>query len=271
MTAAERLIFASTIDGQFAALDPLRGEIKWKLKEGLMHPKIDLIKKIGEQKCVFFLAPVLKVPIAVQGGFTFLPDPQDGTLYVLGEGRLKKLPFTIPQLVQASPCKSSDGVLYAGRKQDTWFALNPKTGEKLETLNMDTAEKVCPASTERAIFIGRTEYQITMFDGKSRQKRSHLERYIFPIKLNLSHFYEFRWNATFMDYSSHILPEDLSYSFQHYSSSADGRLVTVDSRSGDKKPSKFIILSPFFKITTIRQERFCGKEISDRRSLLCTF
>lgn len=27
----------------------------------------------------------------------------------------QKLPFTIPELVQASPCRSSDGVLYMGK------------------------------------------------------------------------------------------------------------------------------------------------------------
>lgn len=81
----------------------------------------------------------------------FLPDPNDGSLYILGgknkEGLmvsravglgasceppgvpwagevtlplplpcsvLQKLPFTIPELVQSSPCRSSDGVLYTG-------------------------------------------------------------------------------------------------------------------------------------------------------------
>ena len=43
----------------------------------------------------------------------FLPDPKDGSLYVFGDV-LKKLPFTIPELVTASPCKSTDGVLYTG-------------------------------------------------------------------------------------------------------------------------------------------------------------
>ena len=28
----------------------------------------------------------------------------------------QKLPFTIQELVQASPCKSSDGILYTGKK-----------------------------------------------------------------------------------------------------------------------------------------------------------
>lgn len=27
----------------------------------------------------------------------------------------QKLPFTIPELVQASPCRSSDGILYMGK------------------------------------------------------------------------------------------------------------------------------------------------------------
>jgi len=51
----------------------------------------------------------------------FLPDPKDGSLYTFGQGidGLKKLPFTIPELVTASPCRSSDGTLYTGE----WFIL----------------------------------------------------------------------------------------------------------------------------------------------------
>ena len=46
----------------------------------------------------------------------FLPDPKDGSLYAFGKNLegLKKLPFTIPELIAASPCKSSDGILYTG-------------------------------------------------------------------------------------------------------------------------------------------------------------
>lgn len=48
---------------------------------------------------------------------SFLPDPKDGSLYALSDGRegIKKLPFTIPQLVTASPCKSNEGMLYTGK------------------------------------------------------------------------------------------------------------------------------------------------------------
>ena len=61
----------------------------------------------------------------------FLPDPKDGSLYMIGSGMkepLKKLPFTIPELVAASPCKSTDGILYTGKKVDTWFSVDRYTG-----------------------------------------------------------------------------------------------------------------------------------------------
>lgn len=54
----------------------------------------------------------------------FLPDPKDGSLYVLRSSdreALKKLPFTIPQLVASSPCRSSDGILYTGIVRIGWM------------------------------------------------------------------------------------------------------------------------------------------------------
>ena len=131
------LIFVSTLSGWLRAVDPWTGKLKWSLKE----------------------EPVVRVPLEIKAGFTFLPDPQDGSLYLLREGRLKKLPLTIPQLVQASPCKSSDGVLYAGSKKDVWIGIDMATGQKLETLSQDATERVCPAATKGGptVFIGRTE------------------------------------------------------------------------------------------------------------------
>ena len=61
------------------------------------------------------------------------------------------------------------------------------------------------------MFVGRTQYQIAMFDEKTRTRR---------------------WNATFTDYSSHVLPEDTTYNINHYGVCSDGRLVTVDRETG---------------------------------------
>ncbi|KAJ3614026.1 hypothetical protein NHX12_017603 [Muraenolepis orangiensis] len=143
----------------------------------------------------------------------FLPDPSDGSLYVLGgkhkEG-LMKLPFTIPELVQSAPCKSSDGILYTGKKQDVWFVVDPETGEKQTSLTTSSSDSICPNTP--LLYIGRTEYMITMFDTKTQ---------------------ELRWNATYNDYSAPPYDEKQDYKMAHLVSSGDGLVVTVDRETGD--------------------------------------
>jgi serine/threonine-protein kinase/endoribonuclease IRE1 len=72
-----------------------------------------------------------------------------------------------------------------GSKKDIWIGINPITGEKTETLSDSSADRVCPVNSEKSVFIGRTEYHLSMFDEANRSRR---------------------WNATFTDYSSHVLP-----------------------------------------------------------------
>ncbi|KAM4691160.1 LOW QUALITY PROTEIN: serine/threonine-protein kinase/endoribonuclease IRE1-like [Rhinophrynus dorsalis] len=186
----ETLLFVSTLDGSLHAVSKRTGAIKWTLKED----------------------PVLQVPTHVEEP-AFLPDPNDGSLYTLGsknkEG-LTKLPFTIPELVQASPCRSSDGVLYMGKKQDVWYVIDLVTGEKQQTLTSSFAESLCPSTS--LLYLGRTEYTITMYDTKNK---------------------ELRWNATYYNYAASLPDEGTEYKMSHFVSNGDGMVVTVDSDSGD--------------------------------------
>ncbi|WKX97490.1 hypothetical protein Q1695_013282 [Nippostrongylus brasiliensis] len=147
--------------------------------------------------------PILRAPTTVKQGFTFLPNPQDGSLYTLKEGILKRLPLSIPALVHASPLKSTDGVLYAGSKKDVWLEIDPHTGTKVETMSA-TSDKVCPVRHHNGIFVGKTEYRISMIDTKNRAKT---------------------WNTTFSDYSAHLLPANNEYPYRHYVS--HGNIITV--------------------------------------------
>ncbi|NWJ11629.1 ERN1 endoribonuclease, partial [Crypturellus undulatus] len=190
VTVPETLLFVSTLDGNLHAVSKSTGDIKWTLKDD----------------------PILQVPVYVAEP-AFLPDPNDGSLYVLGgknkEG-LMKLPFTIPELVQSSPCRSSDGVLYTGKKLDTWFIVDPKSGEKQTTLSTEAWDGLCPSSP--LLYIGRTQYVITMYDTKSR---------------------ELRWNATYSGYSAPLYEESYPYKMAHLASSGDGLVVTLDKESGE--------------------------------------
>uniref|UniRef100_A0A8C6M0Y5 Serine/threonine-protein kinase/endoribonuclease IRE1 n=1 Tax=Nothobranchius furzeri TaxID=105023 RepID=A0A8C6M0Y5_NOTFU len=181
----------STLDGSLHAVSKQTGDIKWTLRED----------------------PIIQVPVYLTE-LGFLPDPNDGSLYVLGgkhkEG-LMKLPFTIPELVQSAPCRSSDGVLYTGKKHDAWFVVDPETGEKQTSLTTSSSESICPNTP--LLYIGRTEYMLTMFDTKTQ---------------------ELRWNATYNDYSAHPYDENGSHGqMAHLVSSGDGLVVTVDRETGD--------------------------------------
>lgn len=190
VTLPESLLFISTLDGSLHAVSKQSGDIKWTLRED----------------------PIIQVPVYLaEPGF--LPDPNDGSLYVLGgkykEG-LMKLPFTIPELVQSAPCRSSDGMLYTGKKQDVWFVVDPETGEKQTSLTTSSSDSICPNTP--LLYIGRTEYMITMFDTKTQ---------------------ELRWNATYNDYSAPPYDEKQDYKMAHLVSSGDGLVVTVDRETGD--------------------------------------
>lgn len=183
------MILVSTLDGRLRALDVATGKEKWEMQED----------------------PVIRAPSTVTQGFTFLPNPQDGSLYSLKEGVLRKLPFSIPQVVGASPVRGNDGVYYAGSKKDVWIGIDPVSGEKLETLSSSSYHRVCPANGVHTVFIGRREYRVTMFDPLNRTKT---------------------WNTTFVDYSTHLQPEDSSYPLRHLVSSSSGDVLAIHQKTG---------------------------------------
>lgn len=131
-------------------------------------------------------------------------------------GGLKKLPYTIPQLVANAPCRSSDGILYSGKKSDTWFLIDPKTGKREKVLGEFLRSFVggvyvilkvsfiidfgTPSqfkdkigwATSRAMYLGRTQYTVMMYDSLADNKDTK------------------PWNVTFFDYSSHTMAPEVS-------------------------------------------------------------
>lgn len=178
------LLLVSTLDGSLHALSKQTGDLKWTLKDD----------------------PIIQGPKYVTET-AFLSDPADGSLYLLGAQKqqgLMKLPFTIPELVHASPCRSSDGVFYTGRKQDVWFVVDPESGETQMTLTTDSP------STPR-LYIGRTQYTVTMHDPRSPA---------------------LRWNTSYRRYSAPPMDSSPGKYMSHLASCGMGLLLTVDPASG---------------------------------------
>lgn len=128
---------------------------------------------------------------------------------------LEKLPFTISELVSSSPCRSSEGILYTGKKTDEWITIDAQTGYKVDVLNSDSP--MCPSpptssssyDTSNLLFLGKSEYQLSIFDLKTKEKT---------------------WNLTFVDFSASAassVPQN-SYELLHLTSSTTGRIATID-------------------------------------------
>ncbi|XP_017389895.1 serine/threonine-protein kinase/endoribonuclease IRE2 isoform X4 [Cebus imitator] len=180
----ESLLLVSTLDGSLHALSKQTGDLKWTLRDD----------------------PVIQGPMYVTE-MAFLSDPADGSLYILGTQKqqgLMKLPFTIPELVHASPCRSSDGVFYTGRKQDAWFVVDPESGETQMTLT--TEDPPTPR-----LYIGRTQYTVTMHDPRAPA---------------------LRWNTTYRRYSAPPMDGSPGKYMSHLASCGMGLLLTVDPGSG---------------------------------------
>ncbi|XP_039970411.1 serine/threonine-protein kinase/endoribonuclease IRE1 [Bactrocera tryoni] len=203
----ETLMVFSTLGGGLTAIDPITSEIRWTIAD---EPPV---RADQEQN--------VEVP-------QYLPDPRDGSIYQLSDmGNLKKLPYTIPQLVASAPCRSSDGILYSGKKSDTWFAVDPKSGKRETVMGfgMDTAEATeqneesknkATHSTSRSIYLGRTQYTVMMYDSLAKGKN------VKP------------WNITFYDYSAHTMTPDISkeYEYLHLTTTSNGNIVTLDRKNG---------------------------------------
>ncbi|XP_019770362.2 serine/threonine-protein kinase/endoribonuclease IRE1 [Dendroctonus ponderosae] len=190
-----RPLVVATLDGTLAALDKHTGVVKWRIKD---HPIVQVPLNTADA-----LIPI------------FLPDPRDGSLYLMGDSRqpLKKLPFNIPQLVHSSPCRSTDGILYTGKKKDTWYKLDPKTGNKEQILGWGDNSPTCPVEVNNFVYIGRTQYNIMMVDTNTHNKK---------------------WNITFYDYTAADMRVDefSNYDLVHFASSSTGKLLTLDRRTG---------------------------------------
>lgn len=196
------LLVFSTLGGGLTAVDPITSEVRWSIEDGNLIVDSDLIKtlylfhsNIIPYFLHFYSDPAVKAPTFSESSVSpYLPDPRDGSLYQLGDmGSLKKLPYTIPQLVASAPCRSSDGILYSGKKKDTWFLIDPKTGkrEKVVGFGADSKDSIGWA-TSRSVYLGRTQYTVLMYDSRTKDKNTK------------------PWNVTFFDYSSHSMAPEVS-------------------------------------------------------------
>lgn len=180
----------------------------------------------------------------------YFADPTSGSIYKLqsnseNKNQLTKLPYTIPELVQRSPCKSSDGILFSGRKTDSWVLIDPFTGQREIVMGFDPPanrkkSESIGFATSRGVYLGRTQYTVQMFDSLSKDSNSK------------------PWNVTFYDYSSHTMDPELvkKYEFIHVTSSTTGKIITINRKTGGFLWEKLDIDSPIVSMFILSRDGF---------------
>uniref|UniRef100_A0A0K0E8C3 non-specific serine/threonine protein kinase n=1 Tax=Strongyloides stercoralis TaxID=6248 RepID=A0A0K0E8C3_STRER len=177
----------STIDGITIGVDTFTGNEIWRYKD----------------------KPLLETPKTINNNFLILPNPQDGNLFVYIDNKLKRLPFTIPQLVQVSPIKTSDGIFYTGAKKDVWLSIHFERGLQNEEINIIN-DNTCPVNKDELVYVGRTEYQVTMRNSTN----------------------DSTWNVKYYDYTSYIpMEEDEKPLLMYLSKPGSGKILCIDTVS----------------------------------------
>ncbi|KAJ3175574.1 bifunctional endoribonuclease/protein kinase ire1 [Geranomyces variabilis] len=118
----------------------------------------------------------------------YIPEPTgDGDLYYFepSSKSIRKLPFPIKTIVDDNNAFISDDFVFTGKKVNKLVALNPINGEVLQ--RYETGAEVSPEGPigsvdhTKAVFIGRTQYLLSMRDKKTAK---------------------LRWNITYGEYST---------------------------------------------------------------------
>ena len=124
-------LVVSTLDGTLHAVAPETGRVLWTVQDDpvLRMPSEAWGRGQGEAEGEAEAGADANAngrgsgPGQRRHTTSLLPNPKDGSLYVVsnrdGAGEsIRRLPFTIPELVSASPTRTSDGILYMGKKVD---------------------------------------------------------------------------------------------------------------------------------------------------------
>ncbi|KAJ7481584.1 hypothetical protein FB451DRAFT_131660 [Mycena latifolia] len=171
------ILLVASVDGNFHALNRTTGHTLWSMPSSA---------PCASQPT---LAPLIRTSVpdgAPQDPYTYIIEPQSGDIYVMAtpSSPLQRFPFSISDLVDMSPFSFSaadDHRIFVGRKETSLFVLELETGsikvasdaacpwnpfEGLRDtdlgLDLDELEELEPKPKPTEVFIGRTDYHVTI-------------------------------------------------------------------------------------------------------------
>jgi len=190
-----KILVVTTLDGKLHGVDKSDGSVLWSQDGG------GIVVSSGTSPTQFKEADSDTDSLfedteseKSSGNAVYIPEPTDGgNLFVYESGRpIQRLPLPIKELVNMAPFRAGDGTIYLGNKRTRFITLDPYTGEVLHVYGADgpNLAEECPSEpfeeNSRGIYVGRTEYRLSIFDGATRK---------------------LKWNITYSEFSATNLDE----------------------------------------------------------------
>ena len=220
------ILIVTTLDGGLHALHKSTGQVVWS---GVDHwgPLIQVSDGKGKPQKLVDSSSILmedsQLP-SMQNEGVFIPQPTgDGNLYFYKPGStIKKLAFTVKQLVeQLSPFVDRMHV-FVGRKVSHVIALDPVSGAILKSFGSDQLDNEYPIADD-AVFIGRTEYILNIIDKKTGVLKWNISYGTFSMSTNDD------WRSTVASQDNLKMLSDVSGYFEVQNSDSSKIEMKFDS------------------------------------------
>ena len=166
---AKDVIIINTLDGCIHGIKKSNGKLLWSrlIKEGSMIKVEDTSHQPGPSDNDYDGETSISEPLH-QSKVIFIPEPAgDGDLYYVEPGqKMKKFDVSLKDMVDRNLGVRDSKHLFTGGKKTQVVALDPLLGTVVRTFGEDGPSD-CQDSTKDAIFLGRTEYLLNIWDIES--------------------------------------------------------------------------------------------------------
>ncbi|KAF9467138.1 hypothetical protein BDZ94DRAFT_1287849 [Collybia nuda] len=194
------VVLVASVDGKFHALNRTSGNILWSMTSFPSSTSISAPATLSPLVRTNHVDHDPDLTDESSNQELYVVEPQSGDIYVMATptSPLQRFPFSMSELVDLSPftfAGTEDGRLFVGRKETSLLLIELETGKVKATLNsecpwdpsdyqneadsevdLDELDGSQPRTSARTeVFIGRTDYYISILPGLSR-KNSALQR-----------------------------------------------------------------------------------------------
>jgi hypothetical protein len=165
-TQPQDVMIVNTLDGCLHGIKKSNGKLLWsqKMQDFAMISVKDVTHAAAEA-----VVDDTAVSTKVRQELILIPEPAgDGDLYYAHGHKLQKFDKSLKQMVSSSIGTMDGRYMFTGSKDTEIYALDPMVGTVIGKFGQ-SGPSFCDQSTKNAVFVGRTEYHLKIWERDSEK------------------------------------------------------------------------------------------------------